>query len=404
MECGKWQPTGMPAIVKLFEGLQKRGYVFEVVLIDKTDTHPRNSPRKIIFEEFSADFHILTSLRPLARFVHKPVLSKAARFINALFHFYRIGSIITQADIDVIYTDRENVVIGGLLALLGNKVILRLHGVHVFFDRFNNPLLRFRYPLRFLSFKAPFQHIIVSEDGTPAKEFLEKFTSPTVRKSVLLNGVDKSDRASNNVREKFNIPDGRPIILFVGRLDEGKGAEVFLQCVEKLVGTNANFCALIVGDGKLYDKLKSQTKGRQNFIFAGSIEHSEIHAFYSTADIYVSLNSLGNLSNTVLEALQAGNCIVTYKKDELSLRDRSTERHLRDAAVFIDRYKVVEELPSRLNDLLSSPERLQRLKMKAKKQANRILRTWEQRIEEEIHIIEEVRRVDFTIKLSAQKM
>jgi len=400
IESGKWQPTGMPGIAKLFEGLNGR-VPFEVVLIDKSGRYPHSSQIKVNFDEIDATFHVFTSFQSYSWFTRNPILNKLRRLVDAILHFRRLYSIIKESNVNLLYADRENVVTGALLAvLLKKEVILRIHGVNVFYDRFSDFFLRLRYPIRYLSFKAPFKYIICSEDGTPGKEFLSRFTSTQVPKSILLNGVEKSARALIDVRTKYQIPESVPIILFVGRLEGGKGVEIFIQSLKKLNRINPNFYAIVVGGGQLYNSLRLQTKGYGNFIFTNSMKHDDVHSFYKAADIYVSLNSLGNLSNTVLEALQEGNCIVTYGGDRYSRRDQSTEKYLKDAAIFIDRYKVLDELPNKLNELLCSPGKRRQMKNKAKKQANKILKTWDQRINEEIGIIKSVISRDPSINLS----
>jgi len=378
----------MPAVTKLFEHLAQTN--FDVIFIDR-NRHldcPRNHVTR--FPPFNASFYVSSALFP-ASLVNKPVLSKVSSFMSAFIWLKLILQIAKSSKSDMIYVDRQNVVIGAFLAsVLRKRVVLRLHGVLTLYHRFGTWSGRIRHALRYLSFRAPFAHIICTEDGTPTEQFLETFTCSQTPKTILLNGVDKERTTEIDVRKKYGIPQESPVILFVGRMEKEKGGGLFVECMKRLRHLNRDFYALMVGDGALYDHNRDIAGEARNLIFSGRVPHSQIPSFYAASDIFVSLNQLGNLCNTVLEALQAGTCVVIYGSDEGSRHDWSTEQYLQDIAVMVDRTRVLDELPLTLNKLLAAPEQIQQKKMSARKWSQKMLKSWQERIEDEIRILNSV--------------
>lgn len=395
VEKGVWLPEGMPAISKLFMELNVKNIDFDAILIDRQFCTAREKKSRFYFTEFKGSFYIFRLPNclqiPIAdiRYIKEIVI-----LISDFIFVIHCSKIIKHNNYSVIYVDRKNVLLGAVFAVFfRKKVVLRLHGVANLYDKFNNYKSRTINIFRYFSFKAPFKYIICSEDGSPSKEFITRFTNKKTPSTILLNGVDKTNSSQFDIRKRHYIADGKPIILYVGRLDAGKGGNEFLQSMIKLNKMNNSFTAIIVGNGKFYENFKELAKEHDNIIFAGSIRHDEINCYYEQADIYVSLNTYGNLSNTVLEALQAGNCIVTLKKDEKSLRDYSTEKYLYDVACLIDRNKILEELPEILIMLISDPVKLNEIKKSTLTKAGKILKSWEKRISEEINILESVSRL-----------
>ena len=75
------------------------------------------------------------------------------------------------------------------------------------------------------------------------------------------------------------------------------------------------------------------------------------------------------------------------EKDEKDYRDFSTEKYLSDTAIFIDRDDLVSGLVTELNLLLNSKEKLWDIKKRSKRKAKALLKTWDERINEEIELL-----------------
>jgi glycosyltransferase involved in cell wall biosynthesis len=377
----------MPAITKLFEGLKTENIGFDNIFISRA----RGKDDHIILKNdmFCNTMHIMS--------VKKKLDVKYFRIIGESiksFTFYRkIRGIISNKDYDIIYVDRANIIIGALFAHNGYKVVLRLHGITTYYEYYSKFINRWLNLLKLWSFKAPFKYIICSEDGTPTQQFLAKFSNPKVLSKTLRNGINviKESGFAPIEGKKLNIPKNVPIILFVGRFSKDKGIMEFVNSMINLNHINNTFYAVIIGEGPLYSDVERivNDAGLTNVKLLGSVNHKEIDFYYHICDIYVSLNMLGNLSNTVLEAVNTENCIITLKKTDNPVKDHATYNFLKDAALYIDRSRIEIKLPELINKLIANPILIQKQQQKIA-ECKKQLMSWEERIKVETDILREL--------------
>lgn len=108
--------------------------------------------------------------------------------------------------------------------------------------------------------------------------------------TVIPNGL--SDRADlsvekNLLREKWHIRFDERIILFVGRVDEIKGARFLIRAFHEVLKSYPNCRLVIVGDGN-YDRVfKEAKKSCVQITFTGFLEREELYEMYRIADIGV---------------------------------------------------------------------------------------------------------------------
>ncbi|NQT06191.1 MAG: glycosyltransferase family 4 protein [Candidatus Omnitrophica bacterium] len=388
-----WQPTGMPGYYKLLEGLDKEWEVDAICLgkiphrgIDKREFHK--------FDNSDVKFHVLpyNNVAILGRYL--------SRVINEIEQFFSCLSIFMKNDYDLVYVDRVNIVYGAIFAtFFRKKVIVRLFGVCLLIKRMEGFKKWLKEPLRYLSFKAPFKYIICSKDGSDAKHFFKKFVNKRIPYEILLNGVDRTEDSglskddTSYLRRKYNIPKERKIILFLSRLAEDKNPVLFVKALSELRKRCSNFFAVMVGHGPLKSALLEEIgKNRlEDFVkIEDAVEHNIVYKYFHSTDIYVSLSSMGNLCNTVLEAINAGKCIVTFQKDETGHTDLDTAEILSDKAIFIDKGRILEELPGVLERLLKNNDRIKELSVLTRGLSSGLLKSWDERIEYEIEIFRRI--------------
>ena len=127
----------------------------------------------------------------------------------------------------------------------------------------------------------------------------------------------------------------------------------------------------------------------------GSVPHEEVAAWLQRADVYVSLNHLGNLSNANLEAIAAGTCMIILDADPMTHTDTETTRLIPDDAVLrIDRENMAENLALALESLLDAPERITSYAAAAERLGKELLQPWDRRIEKEVDLICHLARED----------
>lgn len=110
--------------------------------------------------------------------------------------------------------------------------------------------------------------------------------------------------------------DDHVAILFVGRLDKGKGLRDLITAAGSLPDARIH----IVGSGTLETELKerSLSEGVSDRInFHGSVPHSEIHRYYAAADIFCLPSYHEGFPVVNMEAMASGCPIVTTTIDSI---------------------------------------------------------------------------------------
>jgi len=389
----------MPAYYKLLEALDKRNDIdVDAVCLGKLAHEGIDKKGVFKFPNLKINFYVIP-YQPIQ--ILKIFGTKLHRWINGiindLFQFFYCLNLVFKDKYDLVYIDRANIVFGAICAFFfRKKVVVRFFGIGSLIKRMRGMTKYFKAPFSFLSCKAPFSYIICSKDGSSARYFFERFINKKVPYEILLNGVDSiEDEVKNNnfIREKYHIPDSNKIILFLSKLSIDKGADLFIRTLNSLYKINRNFFALVIGDGPLRKELESEVKKNglsNNIKVEGQVAHDIIYDYYNAADIYVSLNLLGNLCNTVLEAINIGKCIVTFKKDKIDYTDEDTENILLNTAVLIDKRHVIEELPIVLDDLINNEQKIKRLSQKTKMLSKNLLSSWDKRISYEVDLLQKI--------------
>lgn len=387
----------MPAFTKLIENLENRKIDFDVILLSRNPNNLVKKEEIIKIGDFSADFHIFTFSNRLKFLNRSKWLRPLLELILDIIYVSYCVKVSFKRNYDVFYCDRANVTIAAFFAFfLKKRVFLRLHGVVTLYNQFNRRKTKFINLIKYISFHAPFAYIICTKDGTPGESFLKRFRSKKTPYEILLNGVDVLSEDAcdgHNIRRQHDIQDSTIIVLFVGRLEKSKGCDLFIQSIINLNKKNNNFTALIIGEGPLYEEIFSLIDLHNlsdKIIMKGAVKHKDIYKYYEASDVYVSLNHHGNLSNTVLEAIHSGKCIVTFGKCKITKRDEDTYELLKDNAILIDRNNVLDELPDALNVLIENPQQVAELKKKTLVRSKTLLQTWKQRIDYEIDLLEKI--------------
>ena len=162
--------------------------------------------------------------------------------------------------------------------------------------------------------KKRYDLVICSEDGSPSKTLFNACLNRRTPYVVLLNGVDADPEVEFfSVRKQHDLHGDGPLLLFVGRLSEDKGALEFVRTLIRLLDKGLRFQAVLVcggSDTAPLARLVETASHGDRIKFVQSAPHAKVRQYFRQADIYVSLNKYGNLSNTVLEAIREGKCVV----------------------------------------------------------------------------------------------
>ena len=108
--------------------------------------------------------------------------------------------------------------------------------------------------------------------------------------------------------------DGRPVVLFVGRLSPQKGVRYLIEAAARM--TRADFVIRLVGDGPerpeleaLVDRLRLAERVR----FDGFVAHDDVAAIMAAADVLVLPSVAEEFGSVLVEAMQAGLPVVATR-------------------------------------------------------------------------------------------
>ena len=125
----------------------------------------------------------------------------------------------------------------------------------------------------------------------------------------------------------------------------------------------------------------------------GAQPHSRAYQFVSAADIYVSTNMYGNLSNANLEAISSGACMVIPTSDRSVPIDTVTDGLIpEDAALRYDRDRLPASLAQALAGLVAAPAEIARRRKRTAALASTLIRPWAQCVEEDIDLLKSLSR------------
>jgi len=183
--------------------------------------------------------------------------------------------------------------------------------------------------------------------------------------NLVRNGVDTAvftpGRSNGELRNKINVPQGAPLVGFVGRLEHEKGPDLFLRAVDQVHQVRPDVHFVIVGDGVMRNKLEEMCA------HLGLDEHVHFAGWWTNnEDIYPALDFLVHTSRsdgTSLVLLEAMSCecptvgLAVGGVPEIIENERTG---------FLAGAGDWEGIAFRIIQLLDQPERLQSMKAAAR--------------------------------------
>lgn len=381
LATGRWEPRGVPAIYRLLEGLARDPQIdLLTVFADK---------------EPDARFpsYVRRTIAPLGDTVILPWRRIArGRFrrlelaLTEVEHTTRILALAKKFNPDVIYATYANIHAAALLARAGYKVVLRLMGVVPHHRRMTEGgATLFRWDLR-----APFAEVVSSEDGSDPTPVMERLVAGGTPRRVRLNGCDPVTASQEDIAQARRAVGGRrPIVVFLARLEPQKGCLEFVKAAIALLQRMPD-CAdvVIVGEGPLRAEMESlvQASGQMARVhFVGSQTHAQSGRWLAAADLYVSVNLYGNLSNANLEALSAGVCLLLPTSDPGVPLDTATDRLIpADVAKRYNRARIPDSLADALVELIQAPDEIARRRGATQALKGKLVKPWDDVIADDI--------------------
>jgi len=144
---------------------------------------------------------------------------------------------------------------------------------------------------------------------------------------VMNNGVDFAKgrvdaKEVAEVTKGYDLPEGVPVFLFVGRIIEYKGIPVIIDAMSALKEANVDFRMIFVGSGPELDKYKALVEERGlneqsecgKCIFTGPIyNRDELRAWNTRADVFIFPSTYDTNGIVVREAAACGLASILIK-------------------------------------------------------------------------------------------
>ena len=143
----------------------------------------------------------------------------------------------------------------------------------------------------------------------PTEKIKQQLSSMGVTAGIeaVPTGVDLSlvkNADPSGIREKYNVPAGAKLLLFVGRLAKEKNLEFLLKAFESVLAGYQNAYLLLAARGPIEGELRKLAP--KNVIFAGEVNYPKVLDYYGASDVFV-FSSLSETQGLVLaEAMASG--------------------------------------------------------------------------------------------------
>jgi glycosyltransferase involved in cell wall biosynthesis len=396
-----WNPTGVPTIYKVIERLDKNNEVRFLFTAKDSGVGSFSlwTESKDIDSEIKGLRH---KIKILAGINYFPlwVPRKLSLIIREFRQFFVILIELIKYKPELIYCDHSNALVAALLSRFfkNTPVVFRLMGVYPFmrYALYSKKIIHLMYRW---AYHSPFSLVICTQDGSGVEFWLKDALKPEVRREVLINGVTTTLSFPKLLHAQLELVkfkseiEKKNIVLIVGKLEKYKGCTLVVNSmidVLKLPQNNAHMLVIGVGNEKenLLNLVKSNNS-ENNFTFIDRLYHDQVLAAHRLSDVYISMNSLGNLSNANLEAIQSNDCMIIPKpKFEIGI-DVITSKLLKDSVLTIQQDDKAE-LTKTLYDLLKSPNKRRALSQKLKERKSSFLWSWDERIDKEMSMLNDL--------------
>lgn len=267
--------------------------------------------------------------------------------VTALPAVASVARYLRRNDFDIVHTHSTEAGIIGRFAAASVGIPHVVHTVHgvPFADDRNAALNRFILACERRAAKYTDQ-IAVNADVI-ADEYLHRGIGSPEQYTTIYIGVELEK--FRNATPATDLSGGRPRIVMIGRLAEGKGFNVLLDAVESI--RHDDFSVCLVGDGPLYESLESEIeiRGLSDSVFLTGFR-DDIPRILAASDIFVLPSFREGTPRVIIEAMASGLPVVAT--DIAGIPEQVEDQE----SGYLIPTGNPRRLAERLDELLSNPE------------------------------------------------
>ena len=139
--------------------------------------------------------------------------------------------------------------------------------------------------------------------------------------SIIPSGINidnfkKDVGQKSEIRKKYNIKSNDILLITACRLTEEKNLEFLIRSFAKIKQQYDDIKFMIVGDGAVKKDLKKMAEEfgiKNNVIFTGLVDRTEIVGLYQASDIFIFASKTETQGLVAVEAMAAGSPVVAIK-------------------------------------------------------------------------------------------
>ncbi len=375
----QWTSSGVPAIYNILDALIKKSQCDIILYFYVPEKDKRFVTKKKLY---LSELGQVINIKP-APFYFYYLPEKVTTLLTYIYFSMYSVVLAYRHQSNLFYTDRGNVLGAAFVhRLLKQRAVIRMLGMpgqfYAYVKKFRLLPILFRF-----AYRTKFDAIIGTQDGSSINDFIDKMCHRDTQKHIKLNGAFHYKFSNEIIGTTVKI-------IFIGRLENNKGINILLHAISKLDKHIHAIQVDIIGDGtqkKAMQELAQQLHIGHAVIFHGAMVHDDVVKKLYQYDIYISLNQSGQISNSNLEAIASGLCMIVSKTapesdqiaKELGIND--------DTVCWIDNTENGDSLAQKLQHLLDEPALISAYK-KATQQLAHNIPSINERIEWEVKFLE----------------
>ena len=289
-----------------------------------------------------------------------PEMRREINPIRDFLSFVKLYLLILRERYDIIHTHSSKAGILGRLAgkLAGVKIIIHtIHGLP--FHSYQNRFLNLLYII-LEKFTACFTDRIITVCDAMKKKAVSASIAGEDKFTTIYSGMDlipflETQKDIAQKRGELGIREGELVIGKIGRLFPLKGHKYLIQAAPEVVKVFSNVKFLLIGDGILKDKLKSEVSQlglEDKFIFLGLVKREDIPGLISVMDILVHTSLREGLARVLPQAMACRKPVVSFDIDGAS------EVVIPGKTGFLVPPEDTKSLSSAIINALSNPKKL----------------------------------------------
>ena len=242
----------------------------------------------------------------IGRVVSIPANGSVARITLSLRSYLQAKRLLQEQQFDLIHLHEP------MMPALPLTVLRHSSSTNIgTFHAFRNTPLTYFYgkPILRPFFRKLHGHIAVS---SAARDFVGEYFPADYR--VIPNGIDFPRFNARHPRLE-QLSDGRPTVLFVGRLEKRKGLKFLLRAWPMVLERQPDARLVVVGRGRPLEGYRRfaarQGWSASDVLFAGYVPAEDLPRYYQSCDVFCAPNTgQESFGIVLLEAMAAGAPIV----------------------------------------------------------------------------------------------